>query len=273
MKVKFAWVVILAGLFAVGAGSRISEMAELLWKARSEKRMYPVFSLDYPGLDLQTAYQVQKTFVSRILTHDRIAGYKVGLTTRAGQKQFGLRAPMSGVLLASGRNEGSPEVDRSMFGRLGVETEIALEIGQPISRQLSSVAELQKYVRSVLPAIELPDLGFADMKKLRGVDIISANAGAAQFILGTAGEVRGIDSSQFEVILIWNGKVINQWRGSMVERWENALWLVNSVVEQGWPIKPGHIFLTGVLGKLIPGRPGPYRAEFGEWGRISFDVK
>ena len=59
-------------------------------------------------------------------------------------------------------------------------------------------------------------------------------------------------------------------RGRSVESGAVAL---NSAVEQGYKVEPGHILITGALGKLVPGKPGKYVADYGDFGKISFEVK
>lgn len=274
MRTRDAGAVVLAGLMvAATTAPRVSEMAEHLWKAQTEKRLIPLLSQAYPSLDLKTAYQVQKAFVSKILGNDRIGGFKAGLVSPAGQKRFGLTAPMAGVLLASGRNEGVRIIDRSRFKRLGLETEIAFEVGRPITQPVPNVVALRERIRAVRTAIELPELGFVDMKRLRGLDLISFNAAAAGFLVGASQKLRKGNSEPFTVVLTWNGKEINRWAGTMESRWKSALWLVNTIVGQGWRIEPGHILLTGTLGKLLPGKPGKYVADYGKLGRIAFEVR
>ncbi|MDR1873792.1 MAG: hypothetical protein LBQ90_02100 [Synergistaceae bacterium] len=45
-------------------------------------------------------------------------------------------------------------------------------------------------------------------------------------------------------------------------QWKTLLWLVNNVLAQGQKIEADRYFLTGALGKMIPGAPGEYRAEY-----------
>jgi 2-keto-4-pentenoate hydratase len=59
----------------------------------------------------------------------------------------------------------------------------------------------------------------------------------------------------------------------MGSQWSAALWLVNTMVEQGWTIKRGNVLMTGALGNMIPGKPGRYRADFGALGMIEFEIR
>ncbi len=261
---------------AVAAWAGVPEMADLLMKADGEKKPIPVVSQTEPNLDVKTAYGVQKVYVQKRLAKDKVGGFKAGLTTAGGQKAFGVTAPLTGVLYQSGKLEGSPVVERKDFRFLGMETEIGYVIGKAINRPVRDVQELQGMIKAVMPAIELPDLGFAaEMKAVKGVDLIAANVGSAKFIAGTPRPHKGVDLNQVNVTLLHNGQEINKGKGmeALGDQWKAALWMVNTLVEQGYKMEPGNILITGALGKLIPGKPGQYVADYGDFGKISFEVK
>jgi len=255
--------------------ARISEMANSLIKAAAEKRPAPVLSESEPDLDPKTAYEVQKVYVQWRLAKDRVGGFKAGLTTENAQKMFGVNFPLTGILYESGKLEGSPVVDRAALRALLIETEIGFVIAQSIHQPLRSVQELQQKVSGVMPAIELPGSGFADGKVVKGVDLISTNVGSAKFIIGMSRSHQGVNLNQVNVTLFYNGQALYQGKGveAMGDQWKAALWIVNSVLEQGYKVEPGHILITGALGKMVPGKPGQYVADYGDFGKISFEIK
>ena len=136
------------------------------------------------------------------------------------------------------------------------------------------MAALKSRIGAVLPAIELPDLNFGDLKGLKGVDLIAANVSATQFIVGEKKD-KALDLDSVNVVLTHDGKAANQGRGAdaMGSQWNAALWLVNTMVSKGWTIRPGNVLLTGALGNMIPGKPGQYMADFGELGIIEFEIR
>jgi len=253
----------------------VSEMANSLIKAATEKQPTPVLSQSEPNLDPKTAYEVQKVYVQWKLAKDTVAGFKGGLTTETAQKMFGVNFPLAGILNNSGKLEGSPVVDRTAFRGLLIETEIGFVIGQSIHQPLRDVQELQQKVSGVMPAIELPEAGFGDMKLVKGVDLIAANVGSAKFIVGTQRSHQGVDLNQVNVTLFYNGQALYQGKGveALGDQWKAALWIVNSVLEQGYKVEPGQVVITGALGKMVPGKPGQYVADYGDFGKISFEVK
>jgi 2-keto-4-pentenoate hydratase len=251
----------------------ISEMVELLVKAHADGQPTPLVSQHYPELDVDAAYEIQRMYARRRLAHDGVGGLKAGLTSEANQKRMGMTAPVAAVLLASGRREGSPVIDRSAFVRTQVETEIGFVVGQPIGQPLPGLTSLKERIVAIAPAIELPDLGFADRTKLTGRDLVAANGGAAQFIVGPASPVGAVTDDRLAISLTFDGREINQWRGSLDDQWKAALWLTNTMLVQGWTLEPGQVLIAGSLGQDAPGEAGAYVADFGKLGRISFQIR
>lgn len=250
-----------------------SELAEILMKAHNADQKIPVLSTQQPNLDVQTAYRVQKAYVNQRLSQDQIAGFKAGFSTKAAQKKYELNAPAAGVLFASGKKMGFPLIEKSAFKNLIVETEIGFLMTKSITQPLKDISELYEYIQAVMPVIELPDAGFAE--KVRGVDVIAANVASAKFITGKERDYKGLDLNNLFVTLYLEGQEVNKGKGAdaMGDQWEAALWLINTIVQQGWKIEPGQIIITGALPKAIPGKPGKYVADFEELGKISFEIK
>lgn len=276
MKKKYTPVIILIllVLFSATAWSSPGDMAQVLVDAHKNNRMLPVLSRTAPDMTAAQAYQVQKQYVSERLQGDSIAGYKAGLTTPGAQKKFGVDESVAGVLYLSGKKSGSPLILSEAFAMPMIETEIAYYVTKPITRKVNSVSELKRHIGAVLPSIELPDLNFDDLKSLKGVDLIAGNVSATQFIVGNK-KNKSLDLDSVEVVLTRNGEIVNQGKGAdaMGSQWSAALWLVNTMVEQGWTIKRGNVLMTGALGNMIPGKPGRYRADFGTLGMIEFEIR
>jgi 2-keto-4-pentenoate hydratase len=78
----------------------------------------------------------------------------------------------------------------------------------------------------------------------------------------------------FSLVIFLNSEVVNQGKGTdaLAGQWKAALWLVNTMVKQGWKIEPGHIIITGALGRMVPGKPGNYIADYGNLGTITFEI-
>nr|VFJ73980.1 MAG: 2-keto-4-pentenoate hydratase [Candidatus Kentron sp. FW] len=249
--------------------------AHLIIQAEASHRPIPVLSLRHPAMDLDMAYRIQRAYVREKSINETLIGFKAGLTSKKGQQKFGLDAPIAGVLLASGKLTGKTTVHKAAFRRPMVETEIGFIMDATLTQPLSEISILKKSIRAIVPVIELPDLGFSDMEHLTGLDIIAANACARQFIVGHPQPVDTIDPNKISILLSRDGHPINQGKGreALGDQWQAALWLVNTMITQGWTIQPGQILLTGALGKMLPGKPGNYMADYGHLGKIEFEIR
>ncbi|MCP5106446.1 MAG: 4-oxalocrotonate decarboxylase [bacterium] len=237
--------------------------------------LFVLYGVLFAGADEKTAYEAQKAYVEKRLLTDKCAGFKAGLTSRGIQKRFGIGNPVSGVLFHSGKHTGGSVIGAGDYKRLMIETEIGFVVGKAITRPLDDAAELSHYIRAVVPAVELPDLCFREPGKLNALDIIAGNVSAKGFIKGEKKEIKGLDFNAVSVVLYRDGEVVNKGTGSdaLGDQRQALLWLVNAVLKQGWTIEPGHVLLTGALGKMIPGKRGNYIADYGGFGKITFDIK
>src|SRR3989304_6872716 len=272
-KISCLWLMLCVST-ALAVELNVSNLADLLIKAQKENQLIPVLSNQYPELHVETAYLVQRAYVKRKLSDDQIAGFKAGLTSSEIQKKFCVTFPVSGVLFGSGKKLNSPMIDKSIFKVPMIETEIGFLVGKPITHSLKNVSDLYEAIQAVLPVVELPDLGFTDLKKVKVADIIAANVSSSQFIVGNEKDAMSLDLNNITVTLSLNGQIVNQGKGrdALGDQWKAALWLLNAITKQGRKIEPGYILITGVLGKMIPRKEGKYIADYGELGKIEFEI-
>jgi 2-keto-4-pentenoate hydratase len=250
----------------------VVRLAGTLYDAHVKGDYLPLLSLEIPELDIDTAYRIEKAYVAKRLSNEEIAGFKIALTTKAAQERHGVDVPLAGVLFKSGRKKSGLVMHLSQFKKMLIETEIALVIGGEIDRPLRSVDELAGLITHVMPAIEVPDVTFNGQP--RGTDSLAANTIARWIITGEKKEVAGIDLNNLTVTLSQNGDTVNQGRGSDVlgDQYGALLWLINCLLEQGWGLKPGHILMTGSFGNILPGQPGTYVADYGDLGKVFFEI-
>lgn len=228
-------------------------------------------SRDVAVPDVASAYRIQKAFVRHRYGWGDIAGYKGGLTAQPAWEKFGLAAPVIGVLATEGARQGT--VASSDYAKLMIETEIAYRFNARIDAPVADIATLKTLVDGVAPAIELPDLGFADLPNLNGRDLIAANVSARGFIVGQW-QAPTVDVNGITTRLYRNGVLVSEGKATdaMGDQWQALLTLVNILVAQNRAIEPGQFIITGALGKMVPGEVGEYRGEFGVLGEVGFGV-
>jgi 2-keto-4-pentenoate hydratase len=252
------------------------EVVQSIVKARETVKPLPLPSSKLTGLTADKAYAIQRSMVKAMLAKGQsIGGFKAGFTSEGSQKRFGVKGAVYGVLFKAGELKDGAVVDRKDFVRLFLETEVGYSVNTKIDKPVKDVASLKKLVKEVFPAIELPNLRFDNVKKVTGVDFIADAVSSAKYIVGMPVAPDKVDVSKVELTLAMNGKELFKGKASDVQggQWNGLLSLVNGVVAQGWTIEPGQVLITGSLGKLVPGKPGKYVADFGTLGKISFTVK
>ena len=233
-------------------------------------------SAQLPGLTMEKAYDLQKKVAAAMVKKGHaISGYKAGLTSKPAQKKFGVNSALLGPLFKTGEQPAGTPVDRNALVKPFIETEIGYFLGAKVNKPVKDVATLKKLVKEVCPAIELPDLRYGNLKKLKGPDLVADGVASAKYIVGKRVPKDRVDVAKVKVALAMNGKPVFEGKASdaLGDQWQALLWLVNGVVKQGWAIEPGQILITGALGKMTPAKPGKYEAKFGDLGTIDFSVK
>jgi len=253
----------------------IEVWADKLMQAYQQGTSLPLLSTHFPDLTSAMAYQIQQAYVEKRLTQDKIAGFKAGLTSKTSQVKFGVDEPITGVLFASGKNSDGITIESKKFKNLYIEAEVGFITGKTITQTVANVTELQNYLQTILPVIELPDVNFENNEQLKGVDIIAANVSATQFVMGKDQSLQQLEPNVITMKFFHDGKLVNTGRASEVlgDQWLSLLWLINTVISQGYQIAPHHLFITGTLGKMLPGKPGKYVADYGNLGKVTFEIK
>lgn len=254
---------------------RIQSAYSAMLRADLRHLPYPVPSTVFSEWRIDEAYATQALFVKAKFRNDSIGGFKAGLTAKPAWEKFGLDEPLLGVLPASGQISAGTAISAATFRDLKIETELAFIVGQHIAKPVADVAALRGLIAAIAPAIELPDLSFRQVGSLNGKDVIAANATAAGYMLGATASVATADLAALVVTLTRDGQALGHGKGSdaLGDPWQAALWLVNKVIQLGYSIEPGQVLLSGALPAPYPGQQGYYTADFGDLGKIEFEVQ
>ena len=255
------------------------EWVSLLFEAKVNGNPSPVCSSRVPDVDQTIAYAAQAAFIELCTASSPVSGFKGALTNPAAQQSMGIDVPVSGVLLEEMHLPTGSVVELENFSHAVVETEVGFYIGKQISHQITP-EELSAHVEYCLPMIEIADIGFDDPGAMTIYDFIASGAAAAGYITGERTEITGERTesravNEVEVTLSRNGELLHQGQGTdaLGDQFSAATWLINQVVAQGYVVKPGHFLMTGSLGRIqMVTRPGSYVADYGEFGKIEFEI-
>lgn len=257
------------------AGS-LDPMAVELFKQFQAVAPLGLASQQVKDLDEAQAYRIQADLVKLFTVHGQaISGYKAGLTSPPAQEKFKAPGPVAGVLTQAMQiNDGVAKLKGHVMMML--EVEIAYELKADVSAPVDPAAA-PGLVAKVMPAVEVPELKFSDMKALTWPDIVAANVGARAYILGAGVDPKGVDVNAATGQIFRDGQAVGPaapGRAALGDQWRALAWTINQALKLGYPVKKGMVFLTGSLGPMFPAQPGQHQAVYtGGLGELNFKVE
>jgi len=245
------------------------DIAALVVKRRRERKRFESVR-EAIGDNLPLAYDIQN-LVNRELGGDHsrpeyAAGFKIGLTTPRMQAMCGIAEPIAGIVYAGRLHASGSVVDTAPFIRLGVESEIAVQIGAalPDADQLDTGAVLA-CLSQVCAAFELVDDGDADYATLDAASLIADNAWNAGLVLGPPLPARDFARlSDRTGTLYKNGELLDRGNSSdvMGDPLNVIVWLAKHLATHRAQLQPGQWISTGSIVTTRFVKPGErYRFE------------
>jgi 2-oxo-hept-3-ene-1,7-dioate hydratase len=141
----------------------------------------PSKTLDY---DFDDAYRVRRKLVDHLIAAGgRPKGHKIGFTSEAMQKMYGMTGPDFGILLDNMFTPESAPVRVSHLSNTRAEPELAFELSRPLEGRVT-IAEVLAATARIWAAIEVIDSRVGAMKA-GATDSLADNAGAGWVILGS----------------------------------------------------------------------------------------
>ena len=231
------------------------EIAETLLGAYSSRQPVEPLTQTCQGLTLEDAYEIQLLQVRRWLaTGARIKGHKVGLTSAAMQRQFGVSQPDYGHLLDTMFWLEYEPIPVSRFLQPRAEPEMAFVLARPLRGPGVTVAEAIGAVAFVLPALELIDSRIRDWK-IALADTIADNASSGGVVLGSNPvPLFGVDLRLAGCTLHKNGELAGTGAGGAVlgSPLTALAWLANTLGARGAVLEAGQVILPGSVTASIP---------------------
>lgn len=251
----------------------IHEAATLLWQGWCHSSRISALPVACRPATRSEGYAIQSE-VAR-LSGQRVLGWKIAATSTAGQQQIRVDGPLAGRLLASKVLLPGAVVSLSdNIMKLG-EAEFAFCIGKPLPPRATpyEVHEVLDAVRTLHPAIEIPDSRFTDCASVGAAQLIADNACAAWFILGAATSEgwRERDLASHGVTVLRNGALACEGRGANVlgDPRLALTWLANELRALGEGLKADDVVTTGTCVVPFAIAPGDrIRVDFGDFGSV-----
>jgi len=257
----------------------IEAAADALFEADREGCQIGLLSLQYPELDMDGAYGIQKALVRRKLNAGRkIIGWKIGLTSKAMQQALGIDIPDSGVLFDDMAFDNTAVIPAGRFIQPRIEAEIAFVMKAPLAGDGVTRDTVYAATDYVTAALEILDTRILRWDPVTGalrkiVDTIADNAANAGIVLANERHaIDAVDLRRVGAIVTRNGEVEETGLGAGVlnDPLEGIVWLARRMHHYGQAIEPGQVVLSGSFIRPIECPPGSeVEADFGPFGKVA----
>lgn len=233
--------------------NKIEHIARKIFTAQQNRDTFkPLRGDDDPG-SLESAYDIQDALY-RLMQNEGesgpFGGHKIALTSPDIQKMCGVDQPAYGRIFSAKIHHTSHTAKISDFVRIGVEFEVAFEMGEdvPLDQPLYDQDTIAPYVKSAMPALELIDDRDADYSNLDAKSILTDKCWCGGIVLGKPIEDwQKIDLGNLESTVTWNGKDNDHGNtGNALGHPLNGLaWIANHLAKRGGALKAGDMIMTG----------------------------
>jgi 2-keto-4-pentenoate hydratase len=219
------------------------------------------------------AYAVQQAAVG-IWTKQgrRIAGQKIGLTSKAVQDQLGVNEPDFGTLFADMILTDGTTVPPAAVSQPRIEAEIAFVMKRDLSGTHITPEQVLAATDYVSPAIEICGSRIANWD-IKIEDTIADNASSGLVVVGskrTVPTLAGLAAA--EMSIKHNGTAAGSGRGGacLGNPAIAVAWLAEALTRFGGGLRAGDLVMSGALAKMIAAKPGDnFAVDFGTLGTVS----
>lgn len=251
---------------------KTSALAEKLMADMAGHRTFEPLRLDGEPIPADVAYEIQHQVVERgrQTGYGDIVGYKVGLTSGAMQRFCGVNEPILGRILEKRQVRNGAQLRRADYGRVGLESELALRISRhlpELDSEDDDVNILLDYVDLAAAAFEIIDDRNADYGKLDAYSIAAENSWNAGMILGMPVPARALGTFRdLTGKLFVNGRQEGQGSSNDVlgDPLNVLAWLGSFASRSLFRVEPGQWVLTGsMIATRFPAAGDKFRFELG----------
>jgi 2-oxo-3-hexenedioate decarboxylase len=156
--------------------------AEIVDEAARTAQAIPQFT-DSGALSVEEAYAIQALSLERRFARgERLAGVKMGLTSRAKMAQVGVSEVIWGRLTDAMRLEEGGSLSKKAYVHPRIEPELAFVMKRELCGEVSP-AEALDAVEAIAPAMEVIDSRYRDFK-FALPDVIADNSSSSGFVVG-----------------------------------------------------------------------------------------
>ena len=224
---------------------------------------------------LELGYAAQQE--ANALLEERLGprvGHKIGGTTAPMRAYLNLPEPVGGEIFATTVHPDGATLRIADYRRPGVETEIAVRLGQDLPPQddLYTPEDVAAAVDEVMAAIEIVDDRYEDFRTLGAPTLVADNAFDAGSVLGPAvRDLNPMDTGRLQARTLVDGREVATGLSDLLlgHPMDALAWLANRRSSLGLGLEAGS-FVS--LGSITPvqwiDRPAAFRIEVEALGAV-----
>jgi 2-keto-4-pentenoate hydratase len=226
----------------------------------------------YNRLSLDDACRVQLGVLQRLVADGaKHIGWKVGLTSEAIQRQFGVPEPVFGFLLAEGVHQSPAVLQVDALIQPGIENEMCVTLGHALRGPGVDEARARASVRSVRSAMELVETRGPFTEQLAvaiGENVQQKGVILSEEVLVLPDD---FDLAAVGVEVQLRGETIARASGEAVlgDPLRSIAWLANKLSQFNLGLAPGQLVMTGSLTRQFQAQRGDtFRATWQPLGVV-----
>jgi 2-keto-4-pentenoate hydratase len=243
----------------------------LLGATRERSPIRPLTDAE-PDMTVLDAYRIQQLVVkARLPEEGPVAGYKVGLTSRAMQELLGIDQPDFAPILSSTLLTGDATLRRDDFISPRVEAEIAFLLRDELRGPGVEPEDVLAATVGVMAAIEVIDSRIEGWR-IRLPDTIADMASSAMVIVsGRPVPVEGLLIEDLACVMQVDGAEVGRGEGRAVlgHPARAVAWLANTLGGLGVALEAGQIVMPGAMHAAVNAEVGHrYQTVFDRLGTV-----
>ena len=245
--------------------------AQALLGAEESRVPIPQLSKTYPQIEIEDAYRIQDLWAEgRIAKGARVAGHKIGLTSRAMQMASKMTEPDYGRILDDAQFNDGAQIRADLFIKPRLEVELAFIMGEDLEGPNTRTYDVMRATEFIVPALEIIDYRTEVPRAI--TDTIADNAAFGAIVVG------GRVIRPMDVDIRWIGATLSK-NGIIEESGVSAAvmghpaagiaWLVNKLHAVGGKLEKGQIVLAGSFTRPVDIAAGDViQADYGPLGAL-----
>ncbi|HKT13839.1 MAG TPA: 2-oxo-hepta-3-ene-1,7-dioic acid hydratase [Allosphingosinicella sp.] len=250
---------------------QLRQAADAILQAEATKVPTPQLSKLFPAMEIEDAYRVQDLWAeARLANGARVAGHKIGLTSRAMQMASKMTEPDYGRILDDALYNDGAAIAAANFLKPRLEVELAFVMAEDLEGPGKRIYDVMRATEVIIPALEIIDYRTEVPRAI--VDTIADNAAFGAIVVG------GRPVRPYDIDVRWVGATLSK-NGIIEESGVSAAvmghpaagiaWLVNKLHAVGAGVKKGQIVLGGSFTRPVDIAPGDViQADYGPLGAI-----